>query len=233
MTSVAKIIMLHGRARSGKDTFADTVTSRYPSVMKVAFADKLKELVKDLVLWYRNVELCQYDFENKKSDPEIIEGLTIRTCLQEIGSMFRECIYPQVWAIMACNFFDNNPEIVSKVRERLAFIHEWMNEFFSVDKERPEWLIDFFGGICESKESSTIIFSDFRYPIEYQYVKERYGEASCVMIIRPEVDDELSAVERSHSSENALAEFKFDHTIVNNGPEYLEQVTQLWEVLMR
>ena len=95
------IIFFTGKQRSGKDTAADILVEHY-GFQKIALADKVKEVARDL-------------FGMQEKD----RGLLI-----EIGTKMRE-ISPSVWLVQVLNHIDLTPAGSRIVIPDVRFENEW------------------------------------------------------------------------------------------------------------
>ena len=87
------IIVLHGKARSGKDTFFDTI--KYASyVEKVAFAAPMK----DIACTFFNID---HQALEETKDQHHHYGCTPRHFLQRLGDIGKELCGPDLWSNIA------------------------------------------------------------------------------------------------------------------------------------
>lgn len=102
-----KIILMVGhQSKVGKDTLADELVLK-AGFIKIAFADKLKEICSDLFF------IPLHEFYDEKLKNEIVEryGITRRQILQKVGqAMFSVDKY--VWVNHAIEKFGNSEKIV-------------------------------------------------------------------------------------------------------------------------
>jgi len=108
---MAKLIGIIGKAKSGKDTIAKYLTRKW-GFKRVAFADKLKDVCKELY------GLNDYQLRSQAGKESVFKnGKTIRTILQETGDGLRS-VYLNVWVDYLCNAIKNEscPIVVSDVR---------------------------------------------------------------------------------------------------------------------
>lgn len=96
------LILLAGKANSGKDTAAYHLTTKY-SFTKFAFADALKDFVSEK---YKIDKAVLYSQEGKKQEYKKT-GKTFRDLLIEEGLAHRE-IDPDHWIKIVCNKIKNH-----------------------------------------------------------------------------------------------------------------------------
>lgn len=87
-----KILGLCGRARSGKDSFADISGGVLPGLYRTAFAAPLKEMVSCLV------PLTE---ESKDAPLDWLDGITPRRLLQTLGTEWGRALHPDLWVRLA------------------------------------------------------------------------------------------------------------------------------------
>lgn len=88
----ARILGLAGRKGSGKDTAAAALLGAPYNAIRVAFADKVKEIARDL---YGLTEAQLFGDLKEVRDPRY--GLTPRFILQRLGTEVARSIYPDTW----------------------------------------------------------------------------------------------------------------------------------------
>lgn len=209
------IVMLSGKARVGKDTFADALIN--DKVAKISFAFPLKIVTMRLIFWYLGTVLVIEEIENKTHCLE--NGTTIRTCLQTIATIFRDVIHEDIWSITACRMFSDIIESIN-IYTKIEILHEKFLTFFRVsNKIIPLWIIDFFNQMETCIHSPIIVISDLRYPNEYNFIKSHFpnSKIATIKITRSSPNDELTEVEKLHQSENSFdSNIEFDFTILNS-----------------
>lgn len=84
------IILLIGRSRVGKDTFANTIECE-----RFAFADRLKQVTKDFLEFLTGKHVPLYLMYDDKT--EVIAGKTIRRWLQYIGTDMFRAVDDEIW----------------------------------------------------------------------------------------------------------------------------------------
>ena len=234
MTNV-RVIILSGKAESGKDTFADWITAKH-NVVKIAFAHELKRIIKGIIFWYTGIDIKSIDANKTLRLPC---GHTIRTCLQDIGTAFREIVCVDFWSILAGNKISRIhgvlEELTRKLRIGLPSLHLFFLYFFKSDKaiQVPGWLADTLT-TRPNRVCKWVIISDLRYPAEFEYISKVFGRSNIVtvQILRPDTENVLDNKERKHSSETSMCSFTFDETIVNNsGCEYFAAIDAMWDRL--
>jgi hypothetical protein len=203
------IISICGRANSGKDTCANYIINKY-SFTKIAFADPLKRILKDVFefsnnqLWgesnLRNVEDLRY---LRNRDNKIV-GLSPRECLQKVGTdLFRDELYSEVWTEYLFRKID-----LIKANRNLEY--DQINDIqFSKTK----------------RSNSNFIISDLRFCNEADSIRRRGG-----YVIKIERNSVLSNVEfANHQSEKETDDIKYDYLINNIGTyeEFISKIDNL------
>lgn len=192
------LIGITGKARSGKDTFAELLANALfdksgQRFILMAYAHELKLRVqKDFDLSYEQLwgdEKEAYDHRyprsrnnqvaGRREQDEIKENYwTAREILQEYGQFFRTIHH---------NF--------------------WVEELFRV---------------IDDKEYKNVIITDVRHPNEADPIKEKGG---CIVRVSRYTKDAIHGA--SHISETAMDDYATDLDIINNGGlEDLKKVAQ-------
>lgn len=163
------IILLAGKAGSGKDTVANHLVKNY-SFKRFAFADTLKEYTSKKY----NVPLhILFTQEGKKQEIMVNNKMvTLRDLLIKDGAEKRE---------------ENNNYWVDLVIEKIK------SESLTQD----------------------IVISDFRFPNEYNRIKEFFSELATVLVVRENGCENIDDL-----SETSLNKFKFDRVIFNDRTIY-------------
>ena len=91
-----KIILLHGKARSGKDCFYDTVIKAGYDVEKIMFAEPMKKMAQTFF------NISPEELEKTKDQMHEF-GCTPRKYLQQLGDLGKELCGPDVWTKIAIN----------------------------------------------------------------------------------------------------------------------------------
>lgn len=117
------VIGICGQARSGKDTIGDYLVKEY-GFRKIAFADKLKQLLNNLFFLTHNQ---LYDGDAKEAvDPHW--GKSPRQLMQEVGDTMRN-VHPEIWIKQVVHYVDAISDVdfvVSDIR--------YKNEFDAIKK---------------------------------------------------------------------------------------------------
>jgi len=112
------VVGICGEARSGKDTIADYLSNEY-GFRKIAFADRLKQLLNNL-FFLTHSQL--YDGE-RKEEVDLQWGKSPRVLMQEVGDKMRE-VHPDIWVKHVINHVDAISDadfVISDVRYRSEF----------------------------------------------------------------------------------------------------------------
>lgn len=104
-----KIILISGKARSGKDYIADLLKNKFEEdgkkVLKLAYADKLKEYLCILF----NLDLATLNDLKNSEIPFCLNGLTMRQILQKFGTdIFTKNIDEMFWVKEAAKTIKNS-----------------------------------------------------------------------------------------------------------------------------
>lgn len=94
-----KIIGISGKKQSGKSTLSDLLLNRLSSSVEVCFADKLKEVVRDIFIEPVQggyIDLSILDNEQFKNTKHPC-GLTYREILQQVGTDSLRKLWPEIW----------------------------------------------------------------------------------------------------------------------------------------
>jgi len=199
--------MVHGKAKSGKDTVADYIISKV-GAKKVWFAKPLKDIV---MKYFKQTYDEVYSKKTKYS----------RMLLQTVGEMMREEANKCFWVHKIITeieqyLLDGSKHIIisdcrykNEIIEPLAaFSIEKMAEVVNENFSKDEW-IDYqkkYYGIDNA--NPVLIRSSITHEV---------AEYRCVTIMVDRDDCPDIEYGSNHSSENDLNGFKFDIVIKNNG----------------
>ena len=184
-----KIIGLCGEKGSGKDTVCEFLSKIY-NVRRFAFADPLKESLKDLFLWDDDI----FSRDRKETIDEYW-GVSPRQMCQILGTdVIRNSISDKFNRTIKIG---DSEYIVSFWIKR---IHKEIQELFN----NPDCPYDY------------IIFTDVRFFDELSYVKNLGGEI--YKIIRPDIEmNEYSSHEAERGIDGEDFNKCVDTIITNNG----------------
>lgn len=157
-----KIIAICGLAGAGKDTIADyiikSVKERNPElkINKMAFADKLKDMISVLFNLDRNM-LAGFTKEAREEREKVLpkwskrlgKDVTPRTLMQEIGTeLLRDQFYSDIW--VACledtmETSNNDIIIITDCRyvNEINLLESLGANFIEVIRDEPLWVDDF------------------------------------------------------------------------------------------
>ena len=131
-----KIILINGKARSGKDFAAQILQKKLDRTIKLAFADSIKDILCNTLEITRN-EFDEYKnnfYDLKYSD----KSLTFRELIQNFGETMKEKFGNDFWARQLVDSI-NNPElsnsdyfIVSDFRFKIEY--ETLSKYLGQDK---------------------------------------------------------------------------------------------------
>jgi hypothetical protein len=191
------IIGISGKARSGKDTFANMLAEEmnkvsYPPYVMMAFAHELKTRCQTAFdmsyeqLWGEDKEVPDKRYIKEHKDPR-----PIAEQLKEVG-MIPGSPVDVYWTAR---------EIM---QDYGAFYRTIDNQF---------WIKNLFR-VAEDKEYTNIIITDVRYHNEAGYIQHKKGG----YVIRVERDSKDDVHNMQHPSEIELDDYgNFDFTVNNNG----------------
>lgn len=189
------IIGISGKARSGKDTFAEMLASAlnkgaYPPYVMMAFANELKlrcQAAFDLTweqLWGDDKEVYDQRYPKMRGIPPYCLGN------RDDGKGLEFMEERKHWTAR---------EIM---QDYGAFYRSIDNEF---------WIKNLFK-VAEEKEYTNVIITDVRYTNEANYIIDHGG-----YVIRVERESKDTVHNETHPSEIELDDYKrFDFTVVNN-----------------
>lgn len=192
------IIGLVGLAGSGKDTVADML-QRFHGFRKVAFADPLKRIARDVYdftdeqLWgpseYRNAADLRYPRET--SPGGVVNYLSPRYALQTLGTEWGRDCYADTWVDMG-----------------IRIARELLDPNGGKDYDAK---VGVFRSTCPPPAG--VVFSDCRFVNEERKIKAAGGKV--VRIVRPGAG--LAGAAGLHASEVEQLQIKADVEIVNAG----------------
>lgn len=191
------IIGISGKARSGKDTFAEMLATElskgaYPPYVMMAFANELKlrcQAAFDLTweqLWGNDKEVYDQRYPKDRGTPPYCLGN------RDDGK--------------GLEFMDERKHWTAR-----EIMQDYGSFYRSIDNEF--WIKNLFK-VAEDKEYTNVIITDVRYINEAKYIQHKKGG----YIIRVERESKDYRVHNmGHASETELDEYKnFDFTVINN-----------------
>jgi hypothetical protein len=120
-----KIIVLCGRAQSGKSTAAKLIKDHL-GTYQMAFADPMKKMMKAMGEGLGLEDRHLYGTNADKNEPlEVFMGNTTRYALQTLGTEWRNLLSPQLWTnhlLMRLNHV--NPSVMIVIDD-MRFAHEY------------------------------------------------------------------------------------------------------------
>lgn len=182
------IIGISGKARSGKDTFADMLAKElnkeaYPPYVMMAFANELKMKCQEAfdLSWEQ-----LWGNDKEEPDKRYYKGMRyqggVRSDTNELPSLY--------WT-------------AREIMQEFGAFYRSIDDKF--------WIKNLFK-VAEQKEYTNVIITDVRYINEADYILEHGG-----VMLRVERENKDSVHNMSHPSEVQLDEYKkFTFTVVNN-----------------
>lgn len=140
----------------------------------------------------------------------------IKDKLEQKGNKVLIAHFADLLKYILRNFFDWDGQKDEIGRTKLQYVGTEV-----IRKQKPEYWVDFIVGILEmfSDEWDYVIIPDTRFPNENDTFKNKGFDIATVRVIRPNFDNGLTEEQKSHESEIALDNYRFDYLIVNNGDE--------------
>lgn len=192
-----QIILVSGFSGSGKDT----VSKFLPQYKRLAFADELKDQVSDTY----NIPI--QELITKKGKNKIIIENTLKN---RIRSFFHRNKYILVDKTTLCKIYSVFPsKNLVKIRDLLIQHGEKQKEIYN-----DTYWASLVAGEIKHGNYEKIIITDYRFPIEYEYL---YHSLPDYEIKRIRVDRTPLHQTVDSYTENALNNTHFDHVISNNG----------------
>lgn len=141
MTTLPKLIGIHGNARSGKDTVKDFIIENFTNHYSISFADPLKEAASIAF----GIPLDWFYSDDLKEQPHPNWDVSPRSVAQFLGTeMFRETI----WKLL--------PEVANDFWVRRAILR-LTNQYLPEDEG-------------EFTTDDTVVIPDVRFQNEYDWV---------------------------------------------------------------
>ena len=100
-----------------------------------------------------------------------------------------------------------------------------------VRKQNPNFWVEYMLKILElfKNEWDYVIIPDCRFPNEIDTLKASNFDVKTLKVIRCGFDNGLSKEAQNHPSENALADYKYDYELYNNGDEdYIKEIKKIF-----
>lgn len=196
-----KIVGIHGKAGSGKDTAAKILCEHTPSHV-VAFADPMKRWAKE-TFKFSDDQLWGPSESRNKPDPRYPRAdgtfLTPREVLQRLGTEVGRACYPAIWTEVGL-------DTARKLQTETMFeSSRW--KYTSQNGPEIVQAVDF-----DSPRVQPVIFTDVRFDTEIAGLT-KVG-AVLIKIKRPETS--LFGAFAQHASEIELPDELFDFVVNNN-----------------
>jgi len=208
------LVGISGLAGSGKDTAGDYLVREFDFI-KIAFADPLKRIVRDI---FEFSEEQLWGSSEKRNEPDLRYPrpngtfLAPRMALQQLGTEFGRNCYPNVWIDYALRLAKTALESPSK---------------FDYDKKL---------GLYPSDRSSNpirgIVISDLRFKNEIDALRQ--NGASLIRLKRNQAG--LKGDAGLHSSEAeqlSIPDSFFDFIVVNDGDDLNDLYHDLKNVMLK
>lgn len=236
-SSAPKIVGVVGRARSGKDTVADRLIEKFGFV-RVAFADKLKEILVDAF----DVPMDVFVDGEKKTQSH--PHFTQKYLMQKFGSIEGLCDWFHGVAV------DLDPDLASDLRGMDAVaVYIFMNNDIvpatvpatsrrlmqMVGTEglrlgiRDSVLVDYLGRKINGllAEGRSVVVSDIRRSNEFDMINSKFPHADCgvVGLIRS------SAADYNHASENEVDDLVMRSGAIIRNNDTFEALYQQADIL--
>lgn len=209
-----KILLMGGKINSGKNFCYETIKEFHPNTARAYFAKDLKDTCKDVFKRYSNH----------------INSVIEDTCL------FLSSIND-----------DKNEHAINMLQDLIINDHNWYED--KTDSTRiilqtvgtdivknkidPKYWAKQTAKHIQSMDKDLVVITDFRYPEEYESLKEILGTEDYkffpVNIIR-NVDKESNGI-NEHASENSLASFDEWFKVIDNNGTIDETKTIIKELL--
>ena len=140
----------------------------------------------------------------------------LKNKLEQDGSKVLITHFGDLVKYVCSTFFGWDGKKDEKGRTTLQYVGTDM-----IRKQRPNYWVDFILGILEMfpDEWDYVIIPDTRFPNENDIFKKKGFDTTTVRVLRPDFDNGLTEEQKSHASETALDNYKFDCWLINNGDE--------------
>ncbi len=130
--------------------------------------------------------------------------------------------------------WDGTEERKSEIR---SFLQEIGTQVIRQKMNQPDFFVKRMAEDIKVYENyvDAVVISDVRFPIEIDYIKERFENVYSLRVIRPDFESELNTKQRAHETEVALSdEGEYDHIIINTTLDKLKiDVNELIERLIK
>ena len=128
-----KIILINGKARSGKDFAAQILQKKLDKTVKLAFADSIKDILCN------TFGITRYEFDNYKNNFYNLKyddkSLTFRELIQKFGETMKEKFGNDLWAKQVVNEVKSSESdyfIISDFRFLIEY--ETLSKYLGQDK---------------------------------------------------------------------------------------------------
>lgn len=210
MTEKFRVIGLMGKSLSGKDTVGSMLVDADAQGARLAFADKLKEVCRDL-----------FGFTPADTDTEAgkdrVTNFPCHKC-PACGSINASQVSQFQVVCNACNAIGETQSFQSAWTVRMALQHLGIEGARRIDQD--VWARHAFErakGLLDSPFYKFVVITDCRFRSEAEAIWKAGGEVWRVR--RPSTDHRAAGISR-HPSEtemDSISDASFQHVIVNDG----------------
>ena len=208
------ILLIHGKKGSGKDYITSLITSWHRRKFKrVAFADNLKYYISIVTglsineFDYLKDNKLTFDISVQDFNTKVIDAFQVAIMKYNLCNIHQKAILDELDKL---TYEINNDILTFKARR---FIQEFGTIFKRLFNDPYIWVLFCSNEISEI--SNNIVISDFRYPAEFEKLKEVFINDNIITIKvigknyyeKDEFDND--------SSETALNDFQFDYHFNN------------------
>eukprot|EP00768_Dysnectes_brevis_P004625 gnl/Dysnectes_brevis/3344_a4201_927.p1 GENE.gnl/Dysnectes_brevis/3344_a4201_927~~gnl/Dysnectes_brevis/3344_a4201_927.p1 ORF type:complete len:251 (-),score=17.50 gnl/Dysnectes_brevis/3344_a4201_927:124-876(-) len=226
------IVLISGRAGSGKDAFADLITSsstHRSNTMKLGFADPIREIA----VKYSDGRVTTDDLQHSEVKASQIihsehKSPTHRRGLQLIGTEFSRSHRPSIWVDILRARCGQHPStgLLESIHTTMINSHQWYTSIGACRAPAPT--LGDASALIRRPESapSVVLVTDWRFDNEQEELVEAVKTWDGVELVTVCVDrhisegskpGKLSASEKAHASEGGVSSHLVQFVIDNTG----------------
>lgn len=207
------LVGITGPARHGKDTVGAMLLKHMPHAKRFAYADKIKEFLKEAVEAPETME------ENKEGEQEFtLYPMSILKALDTLGDIASKYPFKNLYRLFLGVIQANHALMYDLGSPRITFTSSWRKLFQLTGTEWGRQCIDRSVWISYLPEDNAVV-TDVRAHGDSEEFKNI--EAISILdkggVMLRVIDPRKGEVIRSHSSEAGIDDEFITHTIINDG----------------
>lgn len=145
----------------------------------------------------------------------------MKEVLEENGQKVLIMHYADLLKFMCEKYFDWDGNKDEKGRSLLQYVGTEM-----VRSQDPDYWVKYIVGVFKLFRNvwDVVLISDVRFPNEIEGLRGYDWDVISIRVMRADFDNGLTSEQKSHSSETALDDYKFDITLSNDGTDNYKSI---------